>query len=151
MRPFLIRWLCTTVAVAVAVPLTGMRAEGVTALAGTALFLGIINALIRPVLLLLSMPFIVLSLGLFILVVNAAMLALAGGLVPGFYVNGFGNAFLGAIIVSLVSWGLSLFFKGSDGHYHVITHHPELKQVQGRVVGETGAPAPRPQVSDTQP
>lgn len=134
MRPFLIRWLCTTIAVAVAVKLTGMRAESVGALLGTSLFLGIINALLRPIVLLLSLPFIVATLGLFILVVNAVMLSIAGGLVPGFFVGGFGNAFLGAIIVSLVSWALSLFFRGSDGRYHLITHHTDVKRVEGRVV-----------------
>lgn len=134
MRPFLIRWLCTTIAVAVAVKLTGMRASGLGSLMGTALFLGIINALVRPVVLMLSLPFIVFTLGFFILVVNAAMLAMAGGLVPGFFVGGFGNAFFGAIIISIVSWALSLFFRGSDGRYHLITHHAEMKRVQGRVV-----------------
>ena len=141
MRPFLIRWLCTTVAVAVAVKLTGMRSESMGALIGTALFLGIINALIRPVVLLLSLPFIVVTLGFFILFVNAGMLAIAGGLVPGFYVGGFWNAFFGGIIVSIVSYLLSLFFKASDGHYYLITHHATLKEggtgmktVSGRVV-----------------
>lgn len=134
MRAFVIRWLCTTVAVAVAVKLTGMRAESWTALAGTAFFLGIINALVRPVLLLLSLPFIVVTLGLFILVVNALMLWLAGGLVPGFVVGGFGNAFFGAIIVSIVSWAMSLFFRGRDGGYHLITRHAELKRVHGRTL-----------------
>jgi len=141
MKPFLTRWLVTTLAVTVAVQLTGMRAEGWSALIGTALLLGIINAIIRPVLLLLSLPFILVTLGFFILVVNALMLWAAGGLVPGFHVDGFWNAFFGAIIVSLVSWLLSAFFKGSDGEYHVITHHSdvrrsELKRVEGRVVGE---------------
>jgi putative membrane protein len=134
MRPFLIRWLCTTIAVAVAVKLTGMSAAGWGSLIGTALFLGIINALVRPFVLLLSLPFIVATLGIFILVINAVILAVAGSLVPGFYVGGFGNAFLGAIIVSLVSWVLSLFFRSSDGRYHLITHHAEVKRVQGRVV-----------------
>ncbi len=134
MTPFIIRWLCTTVAVAVAVKLTGMRAESWTSLLGTAFFLGIINALVRPVLLLLSLPFIVVTLGFFILIVNAVMLLIAGGLVPGFHVGGFWNAFFGAIIVSAVSWLLSLFFRSSDGHYHLITHHPEVKRVQGRVI-----------------
>ena len=134
MRPFIIRWLCTTVAVAVAVKLTGMRAEGWGALVGTALFLGIMNALLRPILLLLSLPFIVATLGLFILVVNAVMLLIAGSLVPGFYVGGFWNAFFGAIIVGIVSWTLSLFFRGQDGEYHLITHHAEIKRVQGRVI-----------------
>jgi putative membrane protein len=134
MQPFLTRWLCTTVAVAIAVAVTGMAADTVWALAGMALFLGILNAFIRPVLLMLSMPFIVATLGIFILLVNTGMLALAGGLVPGFYVNGFWNAFFGAVIVSIVSWSLSLFFRGSDGRYHVITHHAEMKRVPGRVV-----------------
>lgn len=134
MRQFLIRWLSTTVAVAVAVQLTGMRASGLGALVGTALFLGIINALVRPVVLLLSLPFIIVTMGLFILLVNAGMLAVAGGLVPGFHVGGFWNAVFGAIIISLVSWVLSLFFRASDGKYHLITHHAEVKRVQGRVI-----------------
>lgn len=134
MRPFLIRWLCTTIAVAVAVKLTGMRVESFESLIGMSLLLGIINALIRPVLLLLSLPFIVATLGFFILVVNAVMLSIAGSLVPGFHVGGFGNAFLGAIIVSLVSWAMSLFFRASDGQYHVITHHAGMKRVQGKVI-----------------
>jgi putative membrane protein len=134
MRQFLIRWLCTTVAVAVAVQLTGMQVTGMGALIGASLFLGIINALIRPVILLLSLPFIVVTMGLFILIVNAGMLAITGGLVPGFHVGGFWNAFFGAIVISIVSWGLSLFFRGSDGHYHLITHHSEVKRVEGRVI-----------------
>ena len=134
MKPFLIRWFCTTIAVAVAVKLTGMHAEGLSALICTALFLGIINAFIRPVLLLLSLPFILVTLGFFILVVNALMLWFAGGIVPGFHVGGFGNAFFGAIIISLVSWALSAFFKDSDGHYQILTHHGQIKQVQGKVI-----------------
>ena len=137
MKPFLTRWLITTVAVAIAVKLTGMRADSWTALIGTALLLGIINAFIRPALLLLSLPFILVTLGFFILVVNALMLWAAGGIVPGFYVGGFWSAFFGAIVVSIVSWILSAFFKGSDGQYHVITHHStvgDIKRVEGRVI-----------------
>jgi putative membrane protein len=134
MRQFLIRWLCTTIAVAVAVKVTGMHAASVGSLIGTSLFLGIINALVRPIVLLLSLPFIILTMGLFILIVNAGMLGIAGGLVPGFHVGGFWNAFFGAIVISLVSWGLSLFFRSHDGQYHLITHHGTIKQVQGRVV-----------------
>jgi putative membrane protein len=144
MKPFLTRWLVTTVAVAVAVKLTGMRAEGWGPLLGTALLLGIINAFIRPVLLLLSLPFILVTLGFFILIVNALMLWAAGGLVPGFHVEGFWNAFFGSIIVSLVSWVLSAIFKGSDGEYHMITHHSAtqtgIKRVEGRVVDSDSRP-----------
>lgn len=134
MQPFFIRWLCTTAAVAAAVKLTGMSVDGWVPLIGTALLLGILNALVRPLLLMLSLPFIVVTMGLFILIVNAGMLSLAGGMVPGFHINGFWNAIFGAIIVSLVSGVLSIFFRSSDGQYHVITHHPEPKPVQGRVI-----------------
>ena len=134
MKPFLIRWFCTTIAVAVAVKFTGMWAEGWGALVCTALFLGIINAFIRPVLLLLSLPFILVTLGFFILVVNALMLWFAGGIVPGFHVGGFWNAFFGSIVVSIVSWALSAIFKDSEGHYQILTHHGQIKQVQGKVI-----------------
>lgn len=137
LKPFLVRWLCTTIAVAVAVALTGMEARNWLALVGTALFLGIINASIRPVLLVLSVPFIVLSLGFFILILNALLLWLAGGLVPGFVVGGFWNAFFGAIIVGIVNFFLSIFIRTPEGSYRMVsTTAGEMKQVQGRVVGE---------------
>ena len=135
MKPFLVRWLCTTVAVAVASKLGFITVETFGALVGMALFLGILNALVRPVILLLAAPFIVVTLGFFILLINTAMFALASSL-PGVHVNGFGNAFFGALIVSFVSWSLSLFFRGKGGQYHLITHHSEMKRVEGRVVGE---------------
>lgn len=139
MRPFLIRWLVTTIAVAVATHLTGMRYDSLSALIGAALLLGIINALVRPVLLLLSLPFILVTLGLFILVVNAVLLWIVGSIVPGFHVESFGTAFFGALIISIVSWTLSSFFRTSDGRYHVITHHQQLsapgeKRVEGTVI-----------------
>ena len=95
--------------------------------------------LVRPVALLLSLPFIIGTLGIFILVVNAIMLELAGGMVAGFRVNGFGNAFVGALIISFVSWILSLFFKAKGGRIQLITHHEQyqqggMKQVEGRVI-----------------
>jgi putative membrane protein len=136
MRPFLLRWILTTIAVGVAAWITGIRFDSFTSLAGASLLLGIINAFIRPVLLLLSMPFILLTLGLFILVINALMLWFVGSIVPGAHVDSFGQAFFGALIVSIVSWLLSSFFKASDGHYYTVAHHTTMKQVQGRVVDE---------------
>lgn len=142
MRPFLIRWVVTTFAVAVAAQITGMQTSSWGALICMALFLGIINAIIRPVMLLLSLPFIIVTLGVAILIVNALLFWLAAGLVPGIRVDGFWQAFFGSIIVSLVSWPFSAFFKGSDGQYYPITHHGQLsgggeKPVAGRVVDET--------------
>ena len=137
MKSFLTRWFVTTIAVAVAVQLTDMHTDGWFPLVIAALLLGIINAFIRPILLLLSLPFILVTLGFFILVVNALMLWLTGKLVPGFYVPGFWTAFFGAIIIGLVNWTLSAFTKGSDGQYRVVTHADTaggMKRVEGRVV-----------------
>jgi putative membrane protein len=139
MKPFLIRWLVTTIAVAVATQLPGIHTEGWVPLISMALFLGVINAVIRPVLLLLSLPFIIVTLGFFILVVNTLTFWLAGGLVPGFHVAGFWNAFFGSIVVSIVSWALSGFVRGSDGQVRVLTREDRYsvsgeKRVEGRVI-----------------
>lgn len=134
MKPFVLRWLVTTIAVAVAVPLTGMYADTIFSLLAAALLLGIVNAFIRPVLLLLSLPLILLTLGFFILVVNALMLWLVGTIVPGFHVYSFWSAFFGSIIISIVSWLLSAFFRASDGRVYAISHHTRMKQAQARVI-----------------
>jgi putative membrane protein len=134
MKPFIIRWLCTTAAVAVAAWITGINYSGAASLFAVALLLGLVNAFVRPVLLLLGMPFILVTLGFAILVLNALLFWMVTGLVPDFKVSGFGQAFFAALIVSIVNWMLSLFFKASDGHYHVITHHGGEKQVTGRVI-----------------
>ncbi len=135
MRQFIIRWGVTTVAVMVASSIIhGIRYDSAASLIGAALLLGILNAFIRPFLLILSVPLILLTLGFFILVVNALMLRLVPGIVNGFHVDSFGSAFWGAIIVSIVSWILSAFFRGSDGRVHVLTHHNQIKTVQGRVI-----------------
>lgn len=70
-------------------------------------FLGIVNALVRPLLLFLTFPFTLLTLGLFIFVVNSACLALTAFFVPGFSIDDFFSAFFGALIISIVSWILS--------------------------------------------
>ena len=72
-----------------------------------ALIFGLVNALVRPIALALSLPALVLSLGLFTLVVNTGMLGLTAWLTDGLAIDGFGPAFVGALIISLISWGLS--------------------------------------------
>jgi putative membrane protein len=114
--------------------LHGIRYDSVAALIGAALLLGILNAFVRPVLLILSAPLILVTLGFFILVVNALMLLVVPGIIGGFHVDGFGSAFWGALIISIISWLLSAFFKGSDGRVHVLTHHTQIKRVDGRVI-----------------
>jgi Predicted membrane protein len=76
-----------------------------------ALVLGLVNTFVRPILMLLSLPLIVATLGLFLLVINALMLLLASALLPGFEVKGFFTAILGAALISLVSFILGAVLK----------------------------------------
>jgi putative membrane protein len=85
----------------------GVHADTVTALIIAALVFGIVNAIVRPILLLLSLPFIILTLGLFIFVVNGLTLWLVGAIVPGFHVNGLWSGIIGAILLGIVSWAIS--------------------------------------------
>ena len=114
-----------------------MRYDSLGSLIGAALLLGIVNALVRPVLLLLSLPFILVTLGFFILVINALLLWMVSSIVPGFHVETFHTAFFGALIISVVSWALSSIFKASDGRYHVITHHTQLRTGEEKTVRGT--------------
>jgi putative membrane protein len=134
MRHFVFRWFITAFAVFVAAPIVGIEYSSVGCLLGASLLLGIINAFVRPILLLLSFPLILITLGLFIFIVNALMLKFVSEIVPCFKVHGFWSAVFGAIIISFVSWLLSAFFRGSDGRVHVLTHHAQIKQVRGRIV-----------------
>jgi len=135
MVAFLIRWIVTTVAVFAAEKLLpGIRCDSAGALLGASLLLGIINAFVRPVLLLLSLPFIIITMGLFIVVVNALLMLFVSSVIPAFHVDGFWDAFFGSIIVSIVSWALSSFFRTSDGKIHAITHHPAIKQANAKTI-----------------
>ena len=115
----LLRWIIASFSLFVAAWLVpGIRVEGNAwgAYAVMAVILGLINAIIRPILKLLSLPIIILTLGLFLLVINGITLWMASALAikvfhVGFYVDGFWSAFLGALIVSIVSVILSAFFR----------------------------------------
>src|SRR5438270_4939819 len=134
MRHFVFRWFITAFAVFVAAPIVGIDYTGIGCLLGASLLLGIINAFVRPILLFLSIPFILVTLGLFILIINALMLKVVSEIVPCFQVHGFWRAVIGAIVISFISWLLSAFFRGSDGRVHVLTHHTQIKHVSGRVI-----------------
>ena len=134
-RRFVFRWAVTTIAVMVASSvIRGIRYDTVAALIGASLLLGILNAFVRPFLLIISVPLILLTLGLFILVLNGLLLLLVPHVVVGFHVDSFWSAFWGAIVISVVSWLLSAFFRGSDGRVHVLTHHSDVRPVRGRVL-----------------
>jgi putative membrane protein len=101
----LIRFVLNALAVmAAAYIVPGITVQSFWAALIAALVIGLVNALVRPVLLLLTLPVNILTLGLFTLVVNALMFWLAASLVSGFHVSGFGAAFWGAIVFWLVSW-----------------------------------------------
>lgn len=116
----LIRWVIVAFALFVAAWLVpGIRVEGNAWLiyAVMAVILGLINAVVRPILTLLTCSLVIFTLGLFVLVINALTLWLASSIAVnwfhvGFYVDGFWSAFLGALIVSIVSVILSTFVKG---------------------------------------
>lgn len=130
------RWIVTTLAVmAVAWIFPALISyDSMGALLGASLLLGIINAFVRPVLLLLSLPFIVVTMGLFIFVVNGLLLLFVSKIVPQFHVEGFWHAFFAAVLVSIVSLPLSLFFRSSDGRVRLITHHGRVKRADARVI-----------------
>ncbi|MBI2002214.1 MAG: phage holin family protein [candidate division NC10 bacterium] len=103
MPAFVIRWVATALAIGVAAQvLPGIQVDGLWAASVAALLLGLVNVTLRPILLLLTLPLTVVTLGLFALVVNGAMLALVASVVKGVHVAGFGSAVLGAILISLV-------------------------------------------------
>ena len=120
MLGFVLRWSVNLLALVVAGSvIPGLRIESVTMGIIAAGVLGIVNAVIRPVVLILTLPINLLTLGLFTLVVNAAMLMLVSVVAPGFVIESFGSAFFGAIVISLVSWGVNAFVSG-NGKFVVI-------------------------------
>jgi len=116
LKSFLQRWLINTVAVMVAAKIVpGIECDSITGLFTASLLLGIFNALLRPLLWLLSLPLVIVTLGLFTLVINALLLYFVGSLVKSFVVADFRAAFWGALVISLVSMVLNLI----TGHSRV--------------------------------
>jgi putative membrane protein len=88
----------------------GIEIDGFGTAIVAGLVMGVVNALIKPIIVFLSLPFVILTLGIFLLVINALLLKLAAAIVPGFRIKGFGSALLGALLLSIFSGGLSLLF-----------------------------------------
>ena len=108
----LLRWIINALAIfAIAYFLPGIGVSGIYAAFIAALILGIINAILRPLLVLLTLPINVITLGLFTLVINALLFWFASTIVKGFEVADFKAAFLGALIMWLVSWITNWLFK----------------------------------------
>jgi putative membrane protein len=99
--------------------LGGIRIEGTATLVVAALLYGVVNAVVRPLAIVLTLPITVVTLGLFLLVVNAAMFGLVAALLDGFHVAGFGAALLGSIVVGLTGWVASWYI-GPKGRFEVL-------------------------------
>jgi len=100
----ILRWLLNTIALLiVAILVPHFHYDGFVSVAIAALVLGLLNAIIRPLLFVLTLPLTIVTLGLFLLVLNAIMLELTAFLVPGFRIDSFGWAVVGAIVLALVS------------------------------------------------
>lgn len=128
MKGLFVRWLMLTVAImAAAYLLPGIEVKGVFSAFFAAAILGILNALLRPILLLLTLPLNILTLGLFTFVINALMLMMASGVISGFHIAGFWSAIFGSLIIGVISWLLTSMIN-DQGKMEVIT----LQQRRGR-------------------
>ena len=115
MSGFLVRLVINALGIWLASEIvSGIQVTSTSSLLAAALVLAIVNALVRPVAILLTLPITVFSLGFFLLVINAGMLALVSNLVTDFQIHDFGSAFFGALIVSLCGW-VSSHYIGSRG------------------------------------
>ena len=131
MRGILIRWLVSTAAVlAASWFLDGIRVSGFLPAFLAAGLLGILNAVLRPLLIVLTLPINILTIGLFTFVINAFLLKIVSSLIPGFDVYGFWTAVFGAIVIGGVSWLLNMFIggRGSVERYDYI----DLKRRGGK-------------------
>jgi putative membrane protein len=118
---FLLRVVVNALAIMLAASIVpGISVDGVVPALVGGLLLGLVNAVVRPVLIILTLPITLITLGLFLLVLNGLCFWLVASIVKGFYVTGFWSAFLGALIVSIVSWTLTALISDS-GKVSVIT------------------------------
>jgi putative membrane protein len=109
----LLVWLINAVALlGVAYLMPSIQVASFTAALIAALLLGLVNTLIRPILVILTLPVTLLTLGVFILVINALLFWFVGSILKGFQVDSFGSAFLGALLYSIISWLLSSLVLG---------------------------------------
>ena len=124
MKGIFLRWLILTGAIIIAsYLLDGIRVSSFFSAFFAAAMLGLLNAFFRPIVIILTLPINILSFGLFTFLINAFMLKMASGVIPGFDVSGFWSALFGSLLISLVSWVLSSFIneQGTVQYIH-LTH-----------------------------
>jgi len=121
MQSLVFRWLFVTLVIlASSYLLPGLIVESFGAALAAAAVLGILNALLKPVLILLTLPLTILSLGFFLLIINALLFQMVGYFVSGFQVNSFFSAFVASLFVSFFSWLSNLSVKKIDGEQRII-------------------------------
>jgi putative membrane protein len=120
MQGLVIRWLVSATALYLtSLIVRGIEIQGVFPLLFAAVTIGILNAVVRPFILLLTLPLTIVTLGLFVLVVNAAMLWMAAEVVKGFEVHGFGSAFAGWLLMSVFTFLINLLI-GETGRIEIV-------------------------------
>ena len=114
MPGLIIRWVTTACALwLTSLIVKGIEVDGIGALFFAAVVLGIFNAILRPLVLIITFPINLLTLGLFTFIINGLMLKLTSDVVRGFAVHGFWSAVIGALLLSLISFALNLFISDS--------------------------------------
>jgi len=127
MKGIFLRWLILTFSIiATSYLIDGIQVSGFLSAFFAAAILGILNAFFRPILLILTLPVNILSLGLFTFVINAIVLKMVSGVISGFEVYGFWSAVFGSLLISLVSWLLTSFIGGRGTVQYI-----DLKNVGG--------------------
>jgi len=117
---FILRALIAAVGLWIAAKIVpGIGVDSWTTLLFAAVLLGLVNAVVRPILIILTLPFTIITLGLFLLVINGLMLELVAFFLHGFYVHGLLAAILGSIVVGLTGW-IGSSFIGPKGRYEVV-------------------------------
>jgi putative membrane protein len=121
---FLLRVVVNILAIVLAAAVVpGIQLDGMLSAVAAGLLLGLVNAVVRPILLILTLPITLVTLGLFLLVLNGLCLWLVAFVVSGFHVSGFWAAVLGALVVSIVSWIVTALVSDS-GKVVLITNRP---------------------------
>lgn len=121
MPSLLLRWLATSLSILM-LPhlLSGVQVSSLGSALAAATVIAALNFLVRPLIILLTLPLTILTLGFFLLIINALIFQWAGHFVTGFQIDSFGSAFWAALIVSLISWLMNLGIKTRDGKVRIV-------------------------------
>jgi len=126
MNGIIVRWLILTIAIIVtSYLLDGIQVSGFFSAFFAAAILGILNAFFRPFLLIITLPINILTLGFFTFVINAILLMMASGVIPGFEVAGFWSAVFGSLFISLISWFITSFINERGTVQYINLKHTE--------------------------